>query len=304
MKTIITGASGFIGLHLLKASREIYGQDIIALSSKHIEGNNIIYSDVNDFRLKPRDLSLVEGTDMLIHAGAYTPKSGADANNVIGCNSNIAFTEKLLGLPWTNLKKIIYLSTLDVYANVDCPISEVTSTVPPTLYGLSKLYCERMVSLYAGERGIVNQVLRIGHVYGPGEEKYAKVLPKAIQSIVTGKNIELWGEGSELRSFIYIDDVTTAILNAIELKETPGVINIVSGHSISIRDLLKKVIAIGGQNTKIIQREFSGVPRDLVFDNSKLKKYLLPNEVDFLIGLEAEFKHIRNFIDVNAKNKI
>jgi UDP-glucose 4-epimerase len=155
-----------------------------------------------------------------------------------------------------------------------------------------------MVSLYAVKRGIANQVLRIGHVYGPGEEKYAKVLPKAIQSIVSGKDVELWGEGKELRSFIYIGDVVTAILKAVELNEQPGIINVVSGHAISIRDLLQKLIIIGGCDTAIVRREFSGILRNLVFDNTKIKKYLLPEETDFAIGLEAEFKHIKNLTDM------
>jgi UDP-glucose 4-epimerase len=206
-----------------------------------------------------------------------------------------------LALPWANLKKIVFLSTVDVYANVDGPISEATPTMPSTLYGLSKLYCERMVSLYADNRGLALQVLRIGHVYGPGEEKYAKVLPKAIKSIVSGKDVELWGEGNELRSFIYIEDVVTAIFNAVELDEQPGVINLVSGNAISIGNLLEKLINIGGRDIAIVRREFSGVARDLLFNNAKIKNYLLPEETDFAAGLAAEFKHIQNLNAISIK---
>lgn len=299
MKMIVTGATGFIGSYLLDAGRAIYGQDVTSFSSKPIIGSQIIYRDTNDFDLSPEELTLVEDAEVLIHAGAFTPKSGVDANQLAGCNGNITFTEKLLALPWTNLKKIVFLSTLDVYANADGPISEATPTTPGTLYGLSKLYCERIVSLYAANRGLSSQVLRVGHVYGPGEEKYAKVIPKAIQAIVSGKDVELWGEGNELRSFIYIEDVVTAIFNAVELTEQPGVINVVSGKAISIRALLEKLINIGGRDTAIVRREFSGVARDLVFNNTKIKNYLLPNEIDFTVGLEAEFKYIQN---LNAKS--
>jgi|TARA_R100000049_G_C1957666_1_gene119967 UDP-glucose 4-epimerase len=292
MKAIITGTSGFIGGRVLKAARSAYGADVVAFSSCAADGKHIIYHDAPDFGLKPADLTLVEGAEVLIHAGAFIPKKGIDANQFSGCNSNITFTEKLLSLPWNNLKKIVYLSTVDVYADVNGPIDETSTTVPASLYGFSKLYCERMVSLNAADRGIASQVLRIGHVFGPGEEKYAKVLPRAIQNIVAGKDVELWGEGSELRSFIYIDDVVSAILQAVELDEEPGVINVVGGKSISIRDLLKKLIEIGGGGTGIIRREFSASTRDLVFDNSKLKRYLLPEERDFVDGLKAEFRHI------------
>ena len=290
----MTGTSGFIGSRLLQTARAMYGDNVTAFSSHPSEGNHIVYANRTDFSLAPAELALVEDANVLIHAGAFIPKCGTEANQIKSCNSNIAFTEELLALPWRNLKKIIFLSTVDVYNNFDCPISEATLTVPTTLYGMSKLYCERMMSLHAAERGIAIQVLRIGHVYGPGEEQYVKVIPKAIERIIAGGDVELWGEGEELRSFIYISDVVTAILKAVELQEEPGVINVVGGNVISIRDLLEKLIAIGGRQTKIVQREFSAPPHDLVFDNTKLKRYLLPIESDFTSGLRAEFAHMKS----------
>ena len=288
----MTGTSGFIGSRLLQTARAMYGDNVTAFSSHPSEGNHIVYANRTDFSLAPAELALVEDANVLIHAGAFIPKCGTEANQIKSCNSNIAFTEELLALPWLNLKKIIFLSTLDVYNNFDCPISEATLTVPTALYGMSKLYCERMMSLHAAERGIAIQVLRIGHVYGPGEEQYVKVIPKAIERIIAGGDVELWGEGEELRSFIYISDVVTAILKAVELQEEPGVINVVGGNVISIRDLLEKLIAIGGRQTKIVQQEFSGTRRDLVFDNTKLKRYLLPEESDFTTGLKMEFRQV------------
>jgi UDP-glucose 4-epimerase len=288
----MTGTSGFIGSRLLQTARAMYGDNVTAFSSHPSEGNHIVYANRTDFSLAPAELALVEDANVLIHAGAFIPKCGTEANQIKSCNSNIAFTEELLALPWRNLKKIIFLSTVDVYNNFDCPISEATLTVPTTLYGMSKLYCERMMSLHAAERGIAIQVLRIGHVYGPGEEQYVKVIPKAIERIIAGGDVELWGEGEELRSFIYISDVVTAILKAVELQEEPGVINVVGGNVISIRDLLEKLIAIGGRQTKIVQQEFSGTRRDLVFDNTKLKRYLLPEESDFTTGLKMEFRQV------------
>lgn len=292
MKIVITGTSGFIGSRVLQTARAMYGDSVTGFSSRPSEGNHIVYANRTDFSLAPAELALVEDAEVLIHAGAFTPKCGAEANQIKSCNSNIAFTEELLALPWRNLKKIIFLSTLDVYANFDGPISEATLTVPTTLYGMSKLYGELMMNLYAVERGISIQVLRIGHVFGPGEEKYAKIIPKAIERIVAGKDVELWGEGKELRSFIYISDVVTAILKAAELQEEPGIINVVGGNAISIRDLLEKLIAIGGRKTDIVQRELSVPSRDIIFDNTKLKRYLLPEESDFTTGLKREFRHV------------
>ena len=131
-------------------------------------------------------------------------------------------------MPFKTLNKVIYISSIDVYAPV-VPISELSATQPATLYGWSKLYCEQMMSVFATQKKIAVQILRIGHVYGPGEEKYAKFLPKTIRNIVDGKAVELYGDGTELRSYIYLDDVVKAILAAVGLHDNVGVINIVGG---------------------------------------------------------------------------
>jgi UDP-glucose 4-epimerase len=292
MRIIITGTSGFIGSRLLEMARNTYGADVTSFSSRLGEGSHITYHDAPGFGLDTKSLALVDEAEVLIHAGAFIPKSGIDSDKLAGCNANITFTNKLLSLPWNNLKKILFLSSIDVYASVDEPISEYTLTIPASLYGLSKLYCEQMLRIWASERGILCHILRIGHVYGPGEEKYAKVIPKAIKDIVAGKDVELYGNGEELRSFIFIDDVVKAILKSVKVNESYGVINVVSGNPIAIRDLLKMLILIGGRGTKIVQRDFTGHKRNLVFNNAKLKRYLLPEETDFKIGLIAEFRHI------------
>lgn len=291
MKILITGASGFIGSYLVSAACATFGSNnIVAFSSKNTEiCQSIVYNSF-DFDLSPSDYALLADVEVLIHAGAFTPKSGMDTN-VFDANNNIHFTENLLNLPFENLKKIIYLSTIDVYEAAEFT-SELTPTLPLTLYGFSKLYCERMITLFAANNNCHSQILRIGHVYGPGEEKYAKFLPKAIKSVIYNGVVELWGDGTEIRSFIYIDDVIKAIIKAIDLRESPGVINVVSGIPISIRALIDKLIEVSGRKIDIITRDYSGSKRNYIFDNKKLCQYLLDSETDFMSGLQAEYTHM------------
>ena len=292
MNVVITGTSGFIGSRLLRAARSAYGSKVTAFSSRPAEGRHIIYVEsAAEFGLGPEQFDLVREADVLVHAGAFTPKTSADANHRAGCTSNITFTHRLLDLPWRNLTKIIFLSSIDVYGTVDGPITESAATTPCSLYGLSKLYGERMVSRFAAELGIASQVLRIGHVYGPGEDRYQKVIPQAIRNIVSGKDVERWGEGQERRSFIYVEDVVSAVLAAVELQDRPGVINVVGGKAIAMRDLLDNLASMGGTGARIVQRQTHEAVRDVVFDNAKMRQYLLANETDFTTGLEAEFRH-------------
>jgi len=294
MKLLITGTSGFIGNKLLSAAIAKYGvENVLALSSNPSGQCETIIYDSNGFRVNECDYGKFEAIEVLVHAGAFTPKSNSQANDLKGCNGNIGFTGMLIGFPFPNLRKIIYLSTLDVYAP-SALTTEETPTVPSTLYGLSKLYCERMIVQHSALADLESVVLRIGHVYGPGEDKYAKFLPRALANIVAGEPVELWGDGSDLRCFIYVDDVVRAILTSIETIENLGIVNVAGGTPISIKCLLDQIIKISGRSVEVISREFSGPGRDMVFDSSKCRQKLLPDETDLLTGLRSEYEYFRN----------
>lgn len=296
MTLLVTGASGFIGSRLVSAARAALGADnVIAFSSKKaITCPGITYHGP-DFNVSPADHALLATVEVLIHVGAFIPKNGLQANSIVECNGNISFTEKLLTLPLEKLKKIIYISTVDVYEPAELT-TEATPTLPDSLYGWSKLYCERMTAIFAANRKLVCQLLRIGHVYGPGEEKYAKFLPKAIKNIVAGDPVELWGDGSEVRSLIYIDDVVDAILQAVKLRDDVGPINVVGGVPVTIRELLDELTAVSGKAVAITAREFSGSKRNYIFDNAKLRQHLLPAETDLSTGLQEEYAYMAGLV--------
>jgi UDP-glucose 4-epimerase len=296
MKLLITGASGFIGVRLVSAACAALGaENVIAFTSKPVDACLSIVYHGSDFNLSAADLALLDTVEVLIHVGAFTPKNGLLANAIEECNGNIYFTEKLLALPLGNLKKIIYISTIDVYEPAELTTEE-TPTLPASLYGWSKLYCERMTSIFAANHRIACQTLRIGHVYGPGEEKYAKFLPKAIKNIAAGEAVELWGDGSEVRSFIYIDDVVAAILQAVNLRTDVGPINVVGGAPVTIRALLDQLIAVSGRQVTITAREFNGIKRNYVFDAAKLRQHLLPIETDLNTGLRIEYDYMAGLV--------
>ena len=297
MKILITGASGFIGSRLVETACASLGpENVIAFSSKKVfRCPSITYSG-QEFNLNPTDHALLAEVDVLIHVGAFIPKNAHDANALKECNSNIHFTERLLALPLENLKKIIYISTVDIYEPTEMLTTETTAALPGSLYGHSKLYCERMTAIFAANRQLICQILRVGHVYGPGEEKYEKFLPKTITKILAGEAVELWGDGSALRTFIYIDDVITAILRAVYLDTNIGPVNVVGRTPITIRALLDQIIEVSGREVAIISRELVGGNRHYVFDNSKLCKYLLPTETDLKIGLEVEYSYMASLL--------
>ncbi|MGI2209570.1 NAD-dependent epimerase/dehydratase family protein [Shewanella baltica] len=292
MKILITGVSGFIGSQLLKTVSARYGLDnIIVFSSQpHPDYNCIQYNE--KYSILDKDVVKLSDVDVIFHAGAFTPKNRYQIDDVNGCNSNIEFTKTLFSQPFQKLKKVLYLSTLDVYGVKDI-ITEDSILEPSSLYAWSKVYCEKMIQSYCTHQQLQCQILRVGHVYGPGEDIYEKLLPIAIHNILNGKPIEIWGDGSEIRSYIYIDDVIEACVNAIELSDNVGVINIVGGNPISILDLVKKIAEIEGVSLNLNYHSASVIRKNYSFDNTKMKRYLLKNEIDFDVGLEAEINHVK-----------
>ena len=291
MKVLVTGANGFIGTKLLESlSREFGNDNIITLSSKiHPNYKTVTYS--SKFTLDS-NIKLLENVSHIIHAGAFTPKCAADSNNVEQCNGNISFTDMLLKVNFKELKKITFLSTLDVYGYSKL-LNEESPVIPVSLYGDSKYYCEKMIETYCVNHSIVCQILRIGHVYGPGEEKYKKLIPVAIQKMLRQQTLDLWGDGEELRTYIYIDDVIKACLTAMKLNDNVGIINVCGSQSISTYNLLVKISKIIGCELKLKKISMSRQPRNLVFDNQKMQKYLLNTELPFEDGLLEEIEYLK-----------
>lgn len=298
MKILLTGASGFIGGHVLTRLVEVFGQEsIVVLTSKEIPNVNcVVYNSHKEFGLQKDSFDHITH---IIHAGAFTPKDSKSANNLNACFSNIEYLNELLSFKLINLTKFINLSTLDVYAFTTEVLSEESTIKPISLYGSSKLYCEELVKAFSYEKGIDYINLRIGHVYGPGEEEYKKVLPISIQKILKNETLELFGDGSELRSFIFIKDVIESIINTIRVPVNNIDINVVSGGAISIKELLFKIIEISGKPVELVQKESTHEKRDLVFNNALLLKTLLNNEMDLMNGLKIEYEYMKEKYENN-----
>lgn len=297
---LLTGATGFIGCHLLNALVEKFGKDnVLSLTSvPNSQSQYLLHNNYQFNRSFFADNGYADKIKIIIHAGAFTPKSVADANKWKECNSNIHNTEKLLDAELPALEKVIFMSTIDVYGKAEL-LSETSPIDPISLYGWSKLYCEKLIEAWSKAANKQYQILRVGHVYGPGEEAYKKIIPITISKIIAGQSLQMWGEGNELRSFIYIDDLVKAIIASINLDNQNGPINLVSGTSISIKQLVEKLIEISKKPVTIEKVEASAQPRDMVFDNTKMNA-LLTQEVSLDEGLTSEWNYMMNLSDVKG----
>ena len=290
---LVTGTSGFIGKHLLRTLIGLHGKEnVVALTSVPLEDCQYLLHDNYNF---DGNFFLTAGYGSIhtvIHVGAFTPKSGKEANNPEGCYSNINTTQKLLHVNLPLLKRFIFLSTLDVYDSTDT-ISEETGIKPASLYGLSKYYCERMIEIWGKEKETIFQVLRVGHVYGPGEEFYQKIIPVTFRRLIKSQPLQIWGSGEEKRSFIFINDIIKAIIASLELKESIGPVNLVGAQVVSIRQLMDMMILVTGINTVIENLPATVKARNFVFDNDKMRQFLLKSEIPLLQGLSEEWEYMK-----------
>ncbi len=293
MSILLTGANGFIGRYLLNYFISAFGSNnIVLLTSKPIAGIKCIQyenGELNEANLKAIS---AYSFDCVFHLGAFTPKSGAEANLAFPNTNNIVFTQRLLNSLST--KKIIFTSTLDVYAPASGIIDENNITIPPGLYGKSKLFCEDLLIQWGKQTNTLVQILRIGHVYGIGEEVYAKFLPQLINKAINNSPLEIWGDGTDLRAYINVIDVVKAIVKAAELNKFIGPVNVCSSESFQLIEYVKMIEDITGRKVELIFKERVGSKVDFKFDVNKMNKYLIKESVDFRAGLAEEIVYLEN----------
>lgn len=297
MNILITGASGFIGANLLKSlenNPKYVNDKIILLASKEIEGYLCIIH--NNYKFTKEDFYKkgINMIDIIIHLGAFTPKSSLESNDIDRSISNINNTEYLLQNLPNVPKKFVFISTIDVYGIVNGIISEDSPTVPNTLYGLSKLFLEKMIFEWAKNNKVILQILRIGHIYGEGEDEYKKILPMSINKILKNEAPVIYTDGKEKRTFLYIADCCNFILNSIVLDEYLGPINIVGNRTITILDLINLIIEISEKNITPKVENMNIEVKDFVFDNNKMNKYLGMEATLLEEGIKREYKYFEN----------
>ncbi|MDB5197688.1 MAG: NAD-dependent epimerase/dehydratase [Flaviaesturariibacter sp.] len=297
MKTILlTGASGFIGGNLLQSLKNhpIYGKyKIVLLGSAPVPGHTtLLHKNYTFSKADFADKGISE-VDIVFHLGAFAPKEVNNANNIEAANSNItSLTHLLENLPNVP-SRFIFASTVDVYKQSETALTEDNITEPWSLYGWSKLYGEKVLEAWASQRDTVIQVMRIGHIYGRGEEKYNKIIPLSIRKLLHNEKIVIFSNGAELRSLLHVTDCARAIIAAAELSKYEGPINVASSQAISIKEIATTISSIMKAKDMV---EIQGKPievRNMVFNNSKMYRLLAKEEVVFADGIKDEIEHFR-----------
>jgi GDP-D-mannose 3',5'-epimerase len=269
-KAVVCGAGGFIGGHLVQSLLE-NGVDVIrAVDIKPFEDWYQASNEVENLSLDLKDrtscLQAAEGADIVFQLAADMGGMGFIENNKALCMlSVLTNTHMLMAAREMGVHRFFYSSSACVYngekqTNPDVVAlkeSDAYPAMPEDGYGWEKLFSERMCRHFEEDYGLECRVARYHNVYGPlgtwtgGREKApAAICRKVLEAKISGKReIEIWGDGNQTRSFMYIDDCTkgTQLIANSDIREP---LNLGSDELVSINQLVDIVEEIAGVRLK------------------------------------------------------
>lgn len=265
---LVTGAGGFIGRPLVTSLLAAgYAIAIVARAPRHGPNHprlTIVPWDLLDAQPSPEPL---RGIEVAVHLAARIP--GSDWTPADRFAANVTMTTNLLRR-LVDVRHVIFGSTIDVYGRPQTlPIREDAPTEPLTAYAVSKLRSEDRLRTLSRERGFALMVLRLSQVYGPGDRS-AKLIPQVIEALLRGRPPVIYGDGSDLRDYAYVDDVVRAVALALP-RWNSGVFNVSSGHPTPIARVVEILSALAGGTIQPVHVDRRGEKFDLALDISRIR---------------------------------
>lgn len=271
MKCVILGGGGFIGSavadRLLQASHQIRIFERPRVVPYRTFKENEPVEWLTGDMLSAHDVSdAIAGMDVVLHMVSFTlPKSSND-DLIYDVQTNLITTIQLLNsMVAQNIKRIVFISSGGtVYGTPKyLPIDEQHPTDPLVSYGITKLAIEKYLLMFQRFYGIKSTILRVSNPFGHRQrvETAQGAVTVFLHRALHGETIDIWGDGSVTRDYIYISDVAEAFLHAVEYSGTESVFNISSGIGTSLNELVDIIGNVLGKHVNC--RYLEGRPFDV-----------------------------------------
>jgi len=265
-RVVVCGAGGFIGGHLVKRLKRegfwVRGVDLKEHEYAKTMADEFILDDLRNPDAAGR---AVEGVDEVYQLAADMGGAGyiftgehdaAVMHNSATINLNVLEHGRLAGV-----KKFFYSSSACIYpaynqldaANPVCSEPSAYPAEPDSEYGWEKLFSERLYLAYARNYGLTVRIARFHNIFGPegtwdgGKEKAPAAICRKVAEAQEGGEIEIWGDGEQTRSFLYIDECLEGVRRLMDSDFT-GPVNIGSEEMVTINQLTAHLTAISGKS--------------------------------------------------------
>ncbi|ACK51639.1 NAD-dependent epimerase/dehydratase [Methylocella silvestris BL2] len=260
-KALVTGASGFLGRALVPALLAS-GASVIAAGrgqSPFAAHPRLAWRriDLADPAAPLREIT--SGVDCIYHLAWSTVPSEASLSPAEDARANIVGSLRIIEsiAPGAAPRLIFASSGGAIYGRLrQAPASEDHPLNPISAYGLSKRTVEAYLDLFADTIGLRPASLRIGNLFGPGQnpERLFGAVTQFSKAALTGAPIILFGDGSTVRDYVYIDDAVDALIRAAQAQNSSRALNIGSGEGRSLNDIIACLEAQLGRPVKVERR--------------------------------------------------
>jgi UDP-glucose 4-epimerase len=258
---IVLGGGGFIGTNLCR--RLAAGSGRVRAFSRHFAFPDAmpgVERRVGDFADTDALAAAIEGCDVVYHLVHATPPQPANADMAGDIRNNVLPSLALFDIcRKLRVKRIVFLSSGGtVYGRAaTVPTPETAPTEPIAAYGISKLMIEKYLALHAHLHQTDYRVLRVTNPFGQfqGTEKNQGIVAMLIARGLAGQPIEIWGDGSAVRDFVYIDDVVDALELASRDQGAFATFNIGRGEGHSLREIVSRIADLLGTELKLVWKD-------------------------------------------------
>ena len=249
MRYVVTGAAGFIGSHLAEAL-VARGDEVVALDC-FTDYYDVALKEENARALDVRRVDLAEdeldfgGADGVFHlAGQPGTRSFGDVFPAY-LRRNVLATQRVFEAAVAADVPVVWASSSSVYGDAErYPTPEDVQPRPNNPYGITKLACEHLQDTYARLFGLRAVALRYFTVYGP-RQRPDMAFTRIVQALAGGERFELYGDGTQSRSFTFVADVVDATIRA--LRASPGVYNVGGGDEATMREAIALAEEVSGR---------------------------------------------------------
>lgn len=294
MRVLVTGGAGFIGRQLVRSLLE-RGDEVTVVDLKEQADSGVrhVQGDLRDPEVIPE--ALTEGTDTVVHLAALTRvlDSVKDPDGVF--RTNVLATHYILErCRQIGVRSFVFASTNAVVGDVGTKvIVEDMPLRPLTPYGATKAAAENFLSAYSACYGLTSVALRFTNVYGRGMQVKDTMIARLMKAALSGQGIEIYGDGTQVRDYVYVTDVVASIELGLALPASDTIV-IGSGESVSMLDLYALACEVTG--VQIPMEHVAAKPGEMpavIVDNSHARSLGWVPEHDIRSGIQAGWEDFR-----------